>query len=279
MDMDKCIICGCIKDGEQYIEKVFENIKKIQELFKETKIIIAYDKSSDKTLEILNSLLKDFDIDILINKVPLSSVRTINIQNARNAILDKINKLYNDYEYFIMMDMDDVCSKPINIEVLSDGLNDKKEWDALFFNNESYYDFWALSFDDFQYSCWHTTNSIRLINIMNVELKKQLNNSNKYISCYSAFGGLGLYKLSKFINCKYQTICGPNEMCLFNTNTFKNIYQKYNIAYRGSNNGIYDCEHRYYHLTAINKNNARLKISKQYLFPKYIGIHTDIIDK
>lgn len=274
--MDKCIICGCIKDGEQYIEKVFENIKKIQALFKKTKIIIAYDKSSDKTLEILNSLQKDFDIDILINEVPLSSVRTINIQNARNAILDKINKLYSDYEYFIMMDLDDVCSNPINITILEDGIKDQNDWDALFFNNENYYDFWALSFDDFEYSCWHTTNSERLINIMNLELKKKFNNTDKYIECNSAFGGLGIYKVSKFVNSRYKTICDVNNKHLFDINKMQNIFNRYKILYR-NNQGIYDCEHRYFHLTTIYNNNARLKISKQYLFPKYQGVHTDII--
>ena len=77
--MDKCIICGCIKDGAEYIEKVFKNIEKIQSLFNETKIIVAYDKSTDNTLEILENLQKKFDLTILINKNPLSSVRTINI--------------------------------------------------------------------------------------------------------------------------------------------------------------------------------------------------------
>lgn len=27
--MEKCIICGCIKDGAEYIENIFKNIEKI----------------------------------------------------------------------------------------------------------------------------------------------------------------------------------------------------------------------------------------------------------
>jgi hypothetical protein len=276
--MEKCIICGCIKDGAEYIENIFKNIEKIQSLFNETKIIIAYDISKDNTLEILEKLQKKFDLTILINKNPLSNVRTINIENARNSILNVIYKNYINYDYFIMMDLDDVCCKKINLNVIKNGLNEKEEWDALFFNNENYYDFWALSFDNFQYSCWHTTNCKKIINIMNIELKNQFNKSNKYISCYSAFGGFGIYKLSKFINCQYKTTITPKDLYLFNLNSIENVFNKYNIRYT-INDRIHDCEHRYFHLSAINKNNARLKISKQYLFPKYIGSHTDIIDK
>ena len=47
-----------------------------------------------------------------------------------------------------MIDMDDVSSKPININVLEEILDEKKIniWDGLFFNNANYYDFWALNF-------------------------------------------------------------------------------------------------------------------------------------
>ena len=253
-------------------------------IFNETKIIVAYDKSTDNTLEILENLQKKFDLTILINKNPLSSVRTINIENARNSILNSIYEKYSNYDYFIMMDLDDVCSKEINLDVLKNGLNEKEEWDALFFNNENYYDFWALSFDDFQYSCWHASDQIKLINIMNLELKTKFNNTDNYISCDSAFGGFGIYKISKFINCTYKTICDINDRHLFQFNKIKNIFDKYQIIYRFKETqlspmAIYDCEHRHFHLTAIHKNSARLKISKQYLFPKYIGIHIDIIDK
>lgn len=45
--MDSCIICGCVKDCEPYIEKVFVNIANIQKLFKKTKIIMSFDISHD----------------------------------------------------------------------------------------------------------------------------------------------------------------------------------------------------------------------------------------
>ena len=77
---------------------------------------------------------------------------TVNIERARNKILNKVYNIYSEYEYFIMIDMDDVSSKPINIDVLKDVLQEDKIniWDGLFFNNSNYYDFWALNFKEFQ---------------------------------------------------------------------------------------------------------------------------------
>ena len=65
-----------------------------------------------------------------------------------------------------------------NRTVLEEILDEKKIniWDGLFFNNANYYDFWALNFKDFQYSCWHSNNVKKLINLMNQELKNEIKN-------------------------------------------------------------------------------------------------------
>ena len=273
--MESCLICGCIKDCEPYLEKVFENIAKIQKLFGETKIIISFDISRDLSLKKLCELKSKFDIEIIINKNPITNSRTVNIERARNKILDLIYEKYSNFDYFIMIDMDDVSAKPIYIESLVDGLNKKKEWDALFFNNQNYYDFWALCIDDFQYSCWHSNNTKKLINIMNKEFKKKVNERNEFIECQSAFGGFGIYKTDRFINCRYRS---SMDISLFNTQNIQNIYNKYQISYM-INNNINDCEHRYFHLNAIRQNDVRLRISKKYLFPPYYGKHTEILNK
>jgi hypothetical protein len=169
-----------------------------------------------------------------------------------------------------MLDMDDVSSKPINKKVLEEALLKNNIWDGLFFNNENYYDFWALNFKDFQYSCWHSTNNIGLINIMNRELKKECSN-NEFIECQSAFGGFGIYKVNKFKNCYYRSLI---DLSLFNKQNIVNIYNIYNIKYIKDEN-IYDCEHRYFHLSAIKNNNVKLYIYNKNLFPPYIGHHNN----
>ena len=273
MNQNSCVICGCVKNCEKYLKDVFSNIKKIQSLFKTTKILMSFDMSNDYTLKVLCELKKEFDMDIIINKDPITPSRTVNIERARNKLLDTIYDKYNTWDYFIMIDMDDVASKPIYIESLIDGLNKKDEWDGLFFNNMNYYDYWALSFDDFMYSCWHVDNPKKVINLMNRKFKKMIKNT-ELLECSSAFGGFGIYKIPSFVNCRYSSMI---DLKLFENYDFKTIEDKYSIKYKVDN--IYDCEHRYFHMNAINVNKARLRISNKCLFPPYVGEHTNILDK
>ena len=90
--MTSCLICGCVKNCQKYLDNVFKNIEKMQKLFKKSKIIISFDLSNDFTLKKLIELKKIFDIDIIINKDPLTNSRTVNIERARNKILDKVYK-------------------------------------------------------------------------------------------------------------------------------------------------------------------------------------------
>ena len=272
--MKSCLICGCVKNCEKYLDKVFENIEKIQKLFDRSKIIMSFDISNDFTLKKLVELKKKVDIEIIINKEPQTNIRTVNIEKARNKIIDKIYNEYNDYDCFIMIDMDDVSSKPINIEVLKKAISDHNVWDGLFFNNENYYDFWALSFRDFKHSCWHTNNAKKIINIMNDELKKLFQEGKSdFVECLSAFGGFGIYKLKKFQNCRYRSMI---NLPVFADKSMQNVFAKHNVRYK-FNCTIYDCEHRYFHFNAICKNGAKLFIYNKNLFPPYIGEHTNIL--
>ena len=49
----KCCFCGTVRNCSSYLEKNFENIEILSELFEDYEIIIVYDKSSDNSLEIL----------------------------------------------------------------------------------------------------------------------------------------------------------------------------------------------------------------------------------
>jgi len=273
---NSCIICGCVKNCEKYIESIFANIQQIQSLFSTTKIIISFDVSNDKTLKKLCEMKRTFDVTILINKNPLTDRRTVNIARARNELLEEIYTKYADYQYFIMMDFDDVCSKPIQLDALRHGFLHKGQWDGLCFNNENYYDYWALSFDEFKYSCWHCDNPVKLINIMNANFKKRMEGlSGSFMSCDSAFGGFGIYKIDKFKDCRYQS---EVDFELFRESDIALPSIKYDIQYFGGE-GIFDCEHRYFHMNARRKNNIQLKISKMCIFPPYEGEHTYLLNK
>lgn len=270
------IICGCIKNSEKYIDNVFKNIYLISkiEFIKVIKVIISYDKSIDNTLEKLNELKlnykNDFEIVIIINQKPLTKIRTENIKNARNRILEYMRNMNEIIDYFIMMDFDDVCSQLINLNVFEKVFDNKDKWDSVTFNNEKYYDYWALSFDNYVYSCWHYNEPLKIISLMKKDLLKKIkNNIDDYIKVDSSFNGFGIYKYDKYININYQSLM---DLSLIDKNKLKLLYYKTKIKIL-KNKDLYDCEHRYFHLKAFKINNAKHFIYKNYLFPKYNGEH------
>lgn len=290
-------ICGCVLNCGVFLEKVFNNIKKVGEIFTDYKIIISYDDSIDNSLSILHEYQKYLPLVILHNTRPRSCIRTKNISEARNLILDYIyNKDNKDgYKYFIMLDMDDVNSTSINTDILKYYLYFNNEsWDALSFNRRKYYDIWALSIEPFILSCWHWTeywadsNYIVLnINFHVVNLLSRLNNE-ELLECYSAFNGLSLYKIEKFVNCRYEWNINKNIDLINSLNSNfidlnKKTLEKNNMIIDTSEyinesefikyndplitiKKIEDCEHRHFHLSAIKYNNARIRISPMKIF-------------
>lgn len=271
------MICGCVRNCENYLENVFENIKKIQNELNVIKIVLAYDESNDKTLYKLCQLKKnkDFDIEIIINKDKLTQYRTLNISNARNKLLEYIYDYKINIDYFIMMDFDDVCSKPININVLKESLKIKNKWDCVTFNNKNYYDFWALSLDNYIFSCWHWNKPREIIKYMYKCFKEKMNNAEMYIECDSAFNGFGIYKTKSFKHCLYNPVINPQ---LLDLEKIVQVSKKTNIKPFFIKNKL-DCEHRNFHLLSKKINNSKIIIFKKNLFPPYEGEHSSFLRK
>ena len=68
--MSSIYICGCVKNCGKYIDNVFNNINKITKYFKEYKIILAYDESTDNSLDKLNEhKINSENIIIIMKKI------------------------------------------------------------------------------------------------------------------------------------------------------------------------------------------------------------------
>ena len=153
-----------------------------------------------------------------------------------------------------MMDSNEYsCIGDINIDVLKESLL-LNNWDSLSFDRAAgYYDTWALSFDPYIYSFFHFSNWGSVVNMMRDEFKNLLKyykneKCNELIPVYSAFNGFAIYKTKKFLNCKYSSNI---DISLFPPNTINNeeILTKERIIMSKNN----DCEHRHFHLEAIQK--------------------------
>lgn len=283
----KTYICGCVKNCDQHLHKVFENINQIIELFDDYHILIAFDTSSDKSLRTLCDIKKQFPnekFEILINRNSCSSIRTQNIANARNKLVNaiyekKTTDKFKDFEYFIMMDMDDVCAVPMDITVLQKYIdyeyaNTPLPWDALSFNRPGYYDAWALSVKPYVFSCWNFPKGREVV----IEMRKYINElliqtdkvdpAKGLLPVMSAFNGFAIYRISKFDRVQYEWNIYKNIeiIPISDINTMAQQV-KQPIAYRVQDD---DCEHRYFHIRATQLNGARICISPKCLFTEYI---------
>jgi len=276
--MENCIIGLPVYNASQYISHTIKNIELLEKCFKNTKIIFVYDKSKDNTLNLLKNYVKDKqNVTIYINEVERISNRTINIARARNKILEFIYSSNNnkDYKYFIMLDCNYNNYKTIDVEILKKYLL-REDWDCLTFNQDYYYDIWALSITPYYLSCWAWSCGHKVKDIMQKYITYVLSQCKEddLVPCLSAFNGIGIYRKDKFINCYYEgnyhikylqyLKCNLNNNINILKNISKNVIKNYYVGSKGIHTNQ-DCEHRNFHLMAIIKNNARIRISPLYL--------------
>jgi hypothetical protein len=259
---NSCCICGTVKNCGKYLLKVFENIKNIGSLFNEYQVVLCVDYSTDDTFKILDDIKKKHsNVIIHINRDKLFKDRTNNLTKARNKYLNIIRNKFMNYDYFIVMDCDNVCEKMTNINILKKHLENSDKWDGLTFNKKPYYDAWALSINPYFINCHWFVDWDKYSKYVTSLLKNC--NQDEYISCLSAFNGFAIYKLSYFIHSYYNdnTLenlkCIPKHLIKQNMNLMNNKIKKFNKL---------DCEHKIFHYNAILKHQAKLMISPNILF-------------
>jgi len=266
----KCCFCGPVRNCGPYLDKIFQNIEKLASLFDDYQIVIYYDKSDDDTLKKLKVYqLTNAKLVFYVNQILVSPYRTHRIAIARNFCLDYVKQ--NDFPFFIMMDFDDVNCKEVRPEMLQKYLN-RDDWDALSFNTSpKYYDIWALSIYPYCFSYNHFENSpIHNYHTIQDYITRKLNNlvEGELLNCISSFNGFSIYRTNKFLNTRYD---GNIRLDLIPIDYIK-------AHSRAAKSGLVfpdfghvkadkeDCEHRAFHVQAINNDNARIRITNDVLF-------------
>jgi hypothetical protein len=262
----KCVFCGAVKNCAPFLRKVFKNIEQLGSLFEDYAIVLYCDKSFDNSHELLKQYGKiNTKLLFYYNPTPVSKFRTHRIANARNECIKIVYSKFPDYPYFIMMDFDDVCSQPVKIDVLKKYLQEDT-WDALSFNKIYYYDIWALSIHPFIVSYRHLQKKEDRAGHVQGVLKKS---NGALVPCMSAFNGFAIYRASKFVNCHYDGIL---RLDLLPQNYLNHVLRitrnrlKFTRPGYAESSVLEDCEHRSFHMMAINKNQARIMIAPEILF-------------
>jgi glycosyltransferase involved in cell wall biosynthesis len=265
-------ICMCVYNNEPRLIPVIQNIRKLIPLFNEVKIIVAYSHSQDNSLNILLNNTENLSVEIInVNIIPNVN-KTRNISNARNALVQRIRDKYSHFHYFIMMDANEYsCIGEINVDLVKETLNRCDEWDAISFNREAgYYDHWALSISPYVYSFCHFVDARTAVTKMRHYFNPILddfakNKPNEYIDVLSSFDGFSIYKTNKFIDCHYSDSI---VVSLFPPNSIQQHVQTVGINILPYPYTEFDCEHRHFHLQAIQKNGAKIKLCPKFMFKK-----------
>ena len=266
-----CCICGPVKNCAPYLNKVLSNMEKLGSLFNDYKILIYYDESIDDTLQILkNYQSTNSKMLLYVNSKPVSQFRTHNIAAARNFCLKYVKQNIAHFPYFIMMDMDDVNCKELNLEPLQNSLK-REDWDALSFNTTpAYYDIWGLSIWPYCFSYNHFENNVEFYTIMQNYVRQLLEKlkPGDLLPCISSFNGLSIYRTKKFLRTYYDgrirldLVPAVNMLSHSKAAGSKLVFKKYVTS-----DGRYeDCEHRAFHIQARQNSGARIMISPEVLF-------------
>lgn len=271
-----CCICGPVKNCGLYLKKVLENMEKLGSIFDDYKILLFYDISSDNTLQILKEYQKkNPKMKFYVNKKAVSKFRTHNIAVARNFCLNYVKKNIDKYPFFIMMDMDDVNCKEVNIEILRKYLK-REDWDGLSFNTTpKYYDIWGLSIYPYCFSYNHfDNNNIHNYTIIQNYVTRLLNKLPKgqLLPCISSFNGFSIYRTNKFLKTYYDgrvrldLVPRANLIAHMKASKSNIIFKKYPTV----DSRYEDCEHRAFHMQARQKSDARIMISPEVLFTPFL---------
>lgn len=242
----KIAICMVCKNVGKYLRCVFENIKKLMKY--NIILIIEYDNCNDNTYEIIKKYIIELKIEHkIINLRGNNSIyRTERISNARNACLEYLDTL-EDIDYHIVLDPDDINSKPWNINLIYSVLDSEKKWDAVSFNGDNskdtdgnYFDKWALLIDDFKWHCWGYGDFSPLIA---KEMEKYIFEKfekNEIVECHSAFNGFAIYNTKVFKGLRY---CG--RISKIDSNFFKKKIISKSIEFLKKRPFLLEIKHKY----------------------------------
>lgn len=272
--MDKRVACClAIRNCDKYLKTIFENLDKLSEYFLEFNVICVYDNCNDTTENMLYEYKNNSNYNVIIinNQYNDSSFTTVRLANARNKYLYAITNIIKNIDFHFVIDANDINCFEWNYNLILKYLK-RDDWDCISFNRKTlYYDIWSLYFDKYVYNVWDFgEKSEKIIYHIRDKFLNIINNRNneELFECFSAFNGFSIYRTSKFVDCYYDgynknisEFISKDQINLMietlkrdlNDDTIERINCKVEIS-----------EHVYYHLSAIRKNNARIRISNEY---------------
>jgi hypothetical protein len=211
----KIVFIGLAQNCAQHLPAALRNIDNMATLASESAFLFLENDSTDNTKAILNAWGKSRANFTLLNFDGLNAVgvRTVKLEILRNAYVECLRNYKNlkEYDYAILIDMDDMATWPVDISELDKAIqfiHSDSQTAAVFANQVgSYYDVWAFRHKDYcPGDAWEEVMDYKAAHpevtdeeAFNQTFKKRIHTfspSEKPFEVDSAFGGLGLYRMS-----------------------------------------------------------------------------------
>jgi len=211
----KIAFIGLAQNCAQHLPAVLRNIENMATLASESAFLFLENDSTDNTKAILNAWGNSRANFTLLNFDGLNGVgvRTVKLEILRNAYVECLRNYKNlkEYDYAILIDMDDMATWPIDISELNKAIqfiHSDPHAAAVFANQVgSYYDVWAFRHKDYcPGDAWEEVMDYKAAHpevtdeeAFNQTFKNRVHifsPSQKPFEVDSAFGGLGIYRMN-----------------------------------------------------------------------------------
>ena len=216
---NQIVVVGCCRDVEKTFEGIYQTINQLQEFGYSLYFVICENGSEDSTKALLQGFDRSSSMFTWLELEPLNEIveRTVRLEHSRNIYLEYIRNhpVLSLSEFMLVVDWDDVNQSFFDINGILeafDFLNSNSSHAAVCANQQpKYYDLWALRSSSFcqgdmfldlaQRVFWAQTldESVIESSLFGKMRDFSLPASSTYIEVESAFGGLGIYKMSSVL--------------------------------------------------------------------------------
>lgn len=235
----RVVFAGCARSCASALPNVLHNVEKIASLYRDAAFIFVENDSDDDTKEILQAWCRKKPTARLIMLDGLAGccpVRTIRLEKTRKQYLSIIRSDYADYTHLIVLDCDDVNAGGIDLSAVQraiDFLESNRSHAGVFPGQDGpYYDIWALRHPErcpwdmweavFDYAMAQKVSYAVAFNEIYVKRVFSLPANAPPLEVDSAFGGIGIYKLSSVLRNR-QTYIGHKRKRIPTTSGWQEV--------------------------------------------------------
>lgn len=211
----KIVFAGCARDCAPHLPSVFANLRALSQRCTQSAFVFVENDSRDDTAHLLTRFCEGQALARLLRLDGIGAAipaRTVRLAMARNAIVSVLRHwpAVRDFDTLVMLDLDAVNERPWSLDVMCDALTSVHRGDdlvAVFANQlHSHYDLWALREPELcPGDVWEDAFDLAETDGLDDQAAFEravqarafcLPPDSPALSVESAFGGLGIYRLS-----------------------------------------------------------------------------------